>query len=230
MKMTIEKIREAVDRDKALKDNMQVEIDKLTKQIEKLESECQAANDAGDVDTYYQKLQEKEKTAAALHVKKAYLEKISSVVPVSDTAAREAWKSYVSVFNAKLDKQMSAFKAKRDELNAMYAAMVDLQNDACKTREFLARVSGIPFEFKTFEMHKLSDLTRLPIETRFTTKRGAIKLDGFNCDDPDAVYYLACYEQNHDIRFSGNGYDLVNPNNERVRVQRVVARQEAFND
>lgn len=232
MKMTVEKIRDMVKQDQKVKDSTSAEVEDLIKKMADLEKECQAAVDAGNVDAYYQKLQEKEKTAAALHVKKAFQEKINGILPVSEAAVREAWSGYVSGYNSKLDKQMAAFKAKRDELNAMYAAMVTLQNEACKTREYLAKAAGIPGEVKSFDMHKLSSMTRQPIEARFTNKSGAIKLDGFSCDDPDAVYYLACYEQENNIRFNSPSYDINTPaqKNERIRVQRVVARQEAFND
>ena len=223
MKMTIEKIRDMVNQDQKVKATARAEVEALTKKMVDLEAECQAAVDAGNVDGYYAKLQEKEKTAAALHVKKAYLEKINSLLPVSEDAVHEAWRGYVSGYNAKLDKQMAAFKAKRDELNAMYSAMVDLQQNACEMREFLAAVASIPdYEIgRKFKMECLPTMPRSNIT--WSNDPGLITISGIDCADPDAVYYLACYEQNHNCRIS-SGYNELE---EAVRIQHVVCNQKS---
>lgn len=221
MKMTVEKIREILSQDKAKKEAAYAEVEELARKLAALEGECQAAVDAGNVDAYYQKRQEKEKTADALYVKKVSFDKNKDAIPVTEDAVREAWENYVSPYNKKLVKAMAEFKAKRDELNSLYSAMVDLQQKACETREFLAAVVGVP----DYEMVKKFNMECLPaMPTRkigWTNDPGLITISGCDCADPDAVYYLACYEQNHGCRISAG---FKKPE-EAVRIQRVVGNQ-----
>lgn len=218
MRMTVEKIRDMVNENQKVKNTTRAEVENLIKKMADLEKECQDAVDAGNVEAIYQKLQEKETTEAALRVKQSFQEKIDGILPVTEAAAREAWENYVSPYNKKLVKAMAEFKAKRDELNAMYSAMVDLQQKACETREFLTAAAGVPDLVKTFKMECLPAMPTRNIG--WSNDPGLITISGCDCADPDAVYYLACYEQNHNCRISA-----YKKPEEAVRIQHVVGNQ-----
>lgn len=221
MKMTVSKIVELLKTHAEKKKETLSDVDSAKKRIETLDRELREAYEAADSNTYYEKLQEKQKAEAELTVKTGFLERIEHDNPVSLANAVEAWNNYVSGYNSKLDKAMSAFKAKRDELNAMYSDMLDLQNEACKTRELLAKSAGGFDKVDTFKMNHLPYIE----DTVFALDMyGAIQLRGCSCLDPDAVYYLACYEQKHNVKLG----TLMNHDDERIRVQSIVGRQRSI--
>lgn len=182
--MTVEKFDEMIRKDKEAREAVGAEIKALLRRDSELDAEIAAAAEAGDVELYKVKKAEKDDVAIALHVKRARADKLSK--PATKEDAFAAWDNYVGGHNKKLKKAVAEFEAEREKFNAMYAALVDLQNDACVVRERLAAAVDVdPDSFK---------MDTIPCATGVSAL-GLLNLGGISSKDPDANYYLACYSR-----------------------------------
>lgn len=182
--MTIEKFDEMIRKSKEALDAVNAEIKALLQRDSEIDAEIAAAAEAGDVALYKANKAAKDDVAISLHVKRTRADKLSK--PVTKEDAFAAWDNYVGGHNKKLKKALADFAAERDKFNAMYAALVDLQNEACVAREHLAAAVDVdPDSFKMDTIPCASGLETL----------GLLSLGGSNIKDPDANYYLACYSR-----------------------------------
>lgn len=212
MKMTITTFDEQIAKDKQTRESLQAELDELLRQEAALEADANAAADAGDVDEYLMKKAAKDRVTAALFVKRKQFDKLSSSVTEAD--ARTAWANYVAEYNSKLAEGLKAFEEVKADLLQRYSYLVSLQADALAVRSHLGNAVGI-------------DKTSLPMDyipvMSGLEAKGALRLAGFNCVDPDAAYFMANHCRKNNKTFVG----ISNRDPEEERVYSVVVTRNA---
>lgn len=184
MKMTMEKFNQMIKEDATKRVAVQNEIAGLMKQEASLTAEIKVAELAGDVDTYRAKKKELADVSEVLHVKRTYLD--NAKLPVSEEDARDLWDSFTGNYNKALSKALADFESLREKLVTAYLNMVNLQNDACRTREGLCDVLNINNPDRAFPMQY--------IPVRGAMDLGAISKGGMKIADPDFIYVHSCME------------------------------------
>ena len=205
MKMTFDKILEIIERDRATRDKLNAEIQELILKESAFDAEMKAAAEAGNVDLFIEKSNEKAKVTSAIFVKRSYFDKLSS--SVSTEMAKDAWTNYTADYDKRLVRAVSAFEAEKEKLFKMYSDMIDMQQEACAVREQLANAVSLnsdAFMLKT-----------VPVQ-RGANVKGALRIGGTSILDPDFCYYLSHY-----IIKSGNNL-ILNPDDPVLRKAHAV--------
>lgn len=185
--MTYEQFKTKVAEEKAKTEHLNAEIEALINQKAKLTDEILAAAAAGDLELYESKVEAQEKVDRNLTVKKAYLEHRVSTVTEKD--ARSAWANYVSDYNKRIKSGFAEYQKAKAELCLMYGYLIELQKAALKVREDISADSGTEtnsFELDCIPLHNYGNGIQ-------------VRLNGINCSDPDAIFYLADYTDRNNI-------------------------------
>jgi len=185
MKMTLDKFKQLIKEDAIKRVAVQNEIADLEKQKASLLADIKAAELAGDVDAYRAKKKELADVSEVLHVKRTYLD--NAKLPVTEDDARAIWDSFTGKYDKDMEKAISDFVSLREKLVAAYLNMVNMQNEACRTREDLCDVLGISNPDRAFPMQYI------PVQ-KGVDALGLIKKSNMQIQDPDFVYVAACME------------------------------------
>jgi len=194
--MKIEKFFSLLEQDRATRESLAAEIQKLIEQESTLDGKMKDAAVRGDVDQYIEMNTEKGRVSAAIIVRRAQLDSLSS--SVSADQAKEAWSDYVSDYNKRLNKSYSAFKALKDQLCKAFGDLIGLQKDACVVREKLAAAVGTDIDEYTMEL--------IPVQSGANTP-GSLRLAGSACVDPDAAFFLSNHVIKTGANFTGSSAD-----------------------
>ena len=103
-----------------------------------LENQAEAAADAGNVDRYMQLKQQAERVDATAYVRVKQLEKVTG--PTNEEISA-AWNDYAAGYSKSLSAGLARLEKAKEALLAEYAALIDLQETALKTRARLAGYS-----------------------------------------------------------------------------------------
>ena len=185
--MTYEQFKTKVAEETAKTERLNAEIEALINQKAKLTDEILAAAAAGDLELYESKVEAQEKVDRSLTVKKAFL--ANQVSTITEKDARSAWANYVSDYNKRLKSGLAEYQKAKAALCAMYGSLIELQKAALKVREEISADSGTEtesFELDCIPFHNYGNGT-------------LVRLSGFGCSDPDAVFYLADYTDRNNI-------------------------------
>lgn len=224
MKMTYQKFMELLQQDKEQREKLQSEIASLMEEESKLDAQMKTAADAGEVDNYLELSNQKDTVAKKIYVKRTFQDKRSPLV--TETGATEAWNDYVGSYNKKLKAAIADYESEKQKLCSMYSDMVELQKNACATREILADAVSVPssnFKMDTIPfVEYVSDIKDQAINY-------AMRLNGLiGVADPDVCYYLS----NH-VKKTGekimvyNAADLKSRSPEADRIINVVTKQKS---
>lgn len=183
--MKIEKFNQLVKADAEKRIAVQGEIADLIKREAALKAEIKAAAEADDLAAFRAKKKDLEEVSETLQVKRTYLD--HATLPVTEADARDVWSDYSEQYNKNMAKALAEFASLRDKLVAAYLTMVEMQNDACRTREGLCDVLGINNPDRAFPMQYI------PVRAG-VNELGLVKKGSLNATDPDFVYVAACLE------------------------------------
>lgn len=148
---------------------------------------------AGDVATYkeYKALADDAEAVAYVCGKQLEAEQGN---PVTIEQTREAWDEYAADYNKKLSAKLRKFEAAKADMLREYAAAVELQLQACATREWLADIIDKRPLFQEGEgiLAQLYPMDYIPCASGLMP--GLVSIGGANIKDADAVYYLSSFK------------------------------------
>lgn len=159
---------------------------------------------AGDVARYKEMKALADDAEAVAYVCEKQLEaEQGSAVTYEQT--REAWDGYAVEYNKKLSTALRKFKDLKADMLKAYGEAVELQRNACQTREALADAVGK----KPLRIEGESSLADLyPMDAIPCYKSivgGTISIKGANIVDPDAVFYLSSFKLTGDQLLNNPG-------------------------
>lgn len=128
----VEKARKAAD----ARLQLQTEDERVNTERNRLKAEAETAIDAGDAEKYLSLKQQMERLDVDALIRKRQLEKTS--VPATREECVAAWADYRPAYEKNLTTSLAALDKARVAYLKAYNDCVDLQEEACKTREELA--------------------------------------------------------------------------------------------
>lgn len=150
-----------------------------------------AAAVAGDVETYkkYKQLTDDAEALAYVCGKQLEAEQ-GKAVTMEQT--QEAWDNYAEQYGKKLAEKLKEFNKAKAEMLALYMEAVDLQAEACATRERLAGYAGVSYHAgRDGKLDADYPMEYIPCEIATGSGKYCVSMPGIGVDDKDAVYYLA---------------------------------------
>ncbi len=100
---------------------------------------------------------------------------------------QEAWEDYAEAYNKKLAAKLKKVQAAKAEYLREYMEAVDLQREACCTRERLAECAGV----KAHRTEGFYRMDYIPYNSMSNGRKPLVSLSGAAIQDPDAVALLA---------------------------------------
>ena len=186
---TIAEVETLIQENANKRNTLSAEIEELEKTAAAIEADVQAAAKSDDVDAYLAKKSEKDRIDALLYVKRSALNNIPDVLPVEEVS--DAWAAYADTYNKALRKKMKAYTELRQKLSDAFIEMVNLQLEACTTREKLAKYTGNTVEFlNPCIVDKVFAMDYMPCDETSMSLHGT----PWRISDPDTLYYLAGVE------------------------------------
>ena len=205
MRFSISDFDRKLAQGKEAREQLTNEINDLLRQEAALDAEANAAADAGDVDLYESKANAKNHVHATIFVKRRQLDRLGPTVNEADADA--AWSDYVATYNKKLQAALDAFEETKEKFYQQYSDLVSLQHDALAVREHLGAAVGVDKNRYRMEF--------VPVQ-QGPSVYGALKIYGFNCPDPDSVFYLSMYCRKNKTTLFNQGTSTPDPEAERV--------------
>lgn len=150
---------------------------------------AETAAAAGDLDAYKKNRADAIDAESLAYVLDKQIKKAGENPVFNETEVAEAWRRYAAEYGKSLAGKRKRFDKLKTELLEEYASMVQLQRDACATRERISAYIGkgrntVAMECdKTFD--KRFEMDMIPHEEGLAYIRGA------NTDDTDLIYFLA---------------------------------------
>ena len=141
MKLTFKEIVEKARKAAEARLQLQSEDDRVNNERLRLKAEASAAIDEGDAEKYLSIGKQIERLDVDALIHKRQLEKASA--PVTKEECVAAWADYRPTYEKSLTSALSILDRKRTEYLRAYNDCVDLQEEACKTREELASFCGV---------------------------------------------------------------------------------------
>ena len=107
--------------------------------------------------------------------------------PVTVAQTQEAWAGYAEAYNKKLTAKLKKVQAAKADYLREYMEAVELQREACRTREQLAGYA----EVAKSKVDYLYQMDYIPCNKAMNNRRPLVSLTGTGIQDPDAVALLA---------------------------------------
>lgn len=155
---------------------------------DKLDTEAEAAAAAGDLAGYKKKHNAAEDARAAAHVAEKQGEAMRNATPVTKEEAASAWEEYTKEYNKLIQQRISKYQEIKQQLREAYKSAVDLQQEACATRERLAQHCGIEDQL----IRKSFAMVTIPCRSG-ADNTGNLILAGTTNRDPDLCFYLSAH-------------------------------------
>lgn len=184
--MTIKDIEKQMEATEKAREQLAKTKQENEEQAKEYRAKADAAAIAGDVASYKELKALADDAEAVAYVcgKQLEAEQGNAVTPEQ---TQEAWADYAKAYNKKLaDKLDKAKKAKAEYLRE-YMEAVDLQREACRTRERLAACAGV----KEHRAEGFYPMDYIPCNTSNNGRKPVVDLRGTAIQDPDAVALLA---------------------------------------
>ncbi len=142
MKITVQDLERKAREAAEARDEIKEEEKRLFNETRDLNIQADEAADAGNLDLYLELKKKIETAAAKAYVRKRQLEKKDS--PVTREEAASAWADYRADYEKKLSAKLTAVDKARSAFLVAYKDAVDVQADACATRQRLAKFLDQP--------------------------------------------------------------------------------------
>ena len=140
--MRFKELEKAYDEVISKKTQIEQEIKEQEAQKAQKEQEAREAAAAGDVATYKQIKAEITGLEDSIFVKRAQLKKCAAGA-LKESEVLPAWNKYASDYGKKFEKLLADYEKARHALFVMYMEIVDLQNEALRTRERCGYLMGV---------------------------------------------------------------------------------------
>ena len=128
------------DAAQASKEPLQKEIDSLKKRKAELESQAEAAAEAGDEDRYIQLKHAADDAGMRAYVREKRL--ANADAPIDLAEGQAAWDEFISPINRQLNKAHAAYVKQQKQLFESLKELMELQRKAYATREQIAGLCG----------------------------------------------------------------------------------------
>lgn len=182
MKITVNELEKLVAERTAQRKALEERVVELLNREEEYKAQMQTAVDSGDAEAYKTVKAKLSELEDEIMIAKLQLDKISSEDAVTEEEAAEAWEDYRNGYEMQFSSLMEKYEKQKAELLNSYSALVDLQTEACKTRE------------KVAEYRKLSDRGAtaydLPLDRQFPMQYLPVTFNGTSITAGDALFYL----------------------------------------
>ena len=184
--MTIKDIEAQVEATKKAREQLEKSKRDNEAQAKEYREKADAAATAGDVATYkeYKALADDAEAMAYVCGKQLTAEQ-GKAVTVEQT--QDAWENYAGGYNKKLAAKLKKVQAAKAEYLREYMEAVDLQREACATREKLAKCAGVD----QAKVEWKYPMDYLPCNNMSNGRKPLVSIRGANIQDPDAVALLA---------------------------------------
>ena len=111
---------------------------------------------------------------------------------VTKEQTQEAWADYAEQYGKKLAAKLKEFDKAKTEMLKLYAEAVDLQAEACATRERLAEYAGVRYSAgRDGRLDAEYPMGYISCDIATAGGQYCITMPGLGIEDKDAVYYLA---------------------------------------
>ena len=150
---------------------------------------AETAAAAGELEAYKKSKADAIDAESLAYVLEKQIEKTGANSVFSEDEVFDAWHRYAAEYGKNLAIKRKRFEKLKTELLEEYAGMVQLQRDACATRERISAYIGMNRRGAANEIDNVFDkrfeMDLIPINDGLTSIRGA------NTCDADAVFYIA---------------------------------------
>ena len=190
--MKLSNLEKAYTDAQAIRARLKEEIEAQTAEKDAAEVAAQEAADNGDIDAYRQHKAEAEELETSIFVKQAQLNKNGSSLKEEDVL--KAWKKYAADYEKKFTKALSDYETARRGLYEKYMQVINLQNDALKTRERCGFLLGMkpPASIMEYDSHyKNFKMRTLPY-----TPAPGLMYKGLAITSPETVFFMSSGEAN----------------------------------
>ena len=184
--MTIKEIEKQMEVTEKAREQLAKTKQENEEQAKKYRAKADEAAAAGDVASYKELKALAEDAEAVAYVcgKQLDAEQDKAVTPEQ---TQEAWEEYAEAYNKKLAAKLKKMQTAKAEYLKEYMEAVDLQREACLTRERLAAYA----EVKPHRLDVFYQMDYIPCNTMLNGRKPLISLNGTPLNDPDAVALLA---------------------------------------
>ena len=184
--MTIKDIEKQMEATEKAREQLAKTKQENEEQAKEYRAKADAAATAGDVATYkeYKALADDAEAMAYVCGKQLTAEQGKAVTAEQ---TQDAWENYAGGYNKKLAAKLKKVQAAKAEYLREYMEAVDLQREACRTREQLAAYAGV----KEHRAEGFYPMDYLPCNNMSNGRKPLVSIRGANIQDPDAVALLA---------------------------------------
>ena len=212
--MTIKEIEKQMEATEKAREQLAKTKRENEEQAKEYRAKADAAATAGDVASYKELKALADDAEAVAYVcgKQLEAEQGNAVTPEQ---TQEAWEDYAEAYNKKLAAKLKKVQAAKAEYLREYMEAVDLQREACHTREKLAGYAAV----KAHRVEGLYRMDYIPCNSMSNGRKPLVSLSGAAIQDPDAVALLAS--------LGIDGAQLTGDERQRI-IYAVVAEHKAF--
>ena len=150
---------------------------------------AETAAAAGDLDAYKKNRADAIDAESLAYVLDKQIKKAGENPVFNETEVAEAWRRYTAEYGKSLASKRKRFDKLKTELLDEYASMVQLQRDACATRERISAYIGKGRNTVAMERDNAFD-KRFEMDM-IPHKKGLAYIIGANTEDADLIYFLA---------------------------------------
>lgn len=183
--MTIKDIEKQMEATEKAREQLAKTKQENEEQAKEYRAKADAAAIAGDVTSYKELKALADDAEAMVYVCGKQLEAEQGNA-VTKEQTQEAWADYAEAYNKKMAAKQKKVKAAKAEYLREYMEAVDLQREACVTREQLAGYAGLSLDM----VERYYSMDYLP-SNNIVTDGPILDLRGTPVRDPDAVALLA---------------------------------------
>lgn len=184
--MTIKDIEAQVEATKKAREQLEKSKRDNEAQAKEYREKADAAAIAGDVTSYKELKALADDAEAMAYVCGKQLEAEQGNAVTKDQTI-EAWAGYAEAYNKKLTAKLKKVQAAKADYLREYMEAVELQREACRTREQLAGYA----EVDKSKVDYLYQMDYIPCNKAMNNRRPLVSLTGTGIQDPDAVALLA---------------------------------------
>ena len=186
------------------KTRLQQEITDLEEREKQLEEKAKAAAVNDDLDSYMQIGKEKERTAAAIELKKVQLE---SVEQVPESEVLEGWREYAAGHDKELSKALEDVEKAKAALCDTYRNLLIVQNNGLIERRRVGALLGFGAVFRSVPGGGESLESKLPLKTIPQQAERPVSYRGRNMRS-DLALYLSEHPESEGMKVV-SGYEPV---------------------
>ena len=186
------------------KSRLQQEITALEESAKQLDEKAKAAAVNDDLDSFMQIGKEKERTAAAIELKKVQLE---SVEQVPESEVLEGWREYAAGHDKELSKALEDVEKAKAALCDAYRNLLIIQNNGLIERRRVGALLGFGAFFRSGPGGGESLESKLPLKTIPQQAERPVSYRGKNMRS-DLALYLSEYPESEGMKVV-SGYEPV---------------------